>query len=700
MNLITKLTRSMQNLLLILLTSMLVAACGSSSDVEPSRTAAEGNGVTMGTVFGEQGPVANAAVIVKSREGHVLGSAVTNAQGQFKVASTQSGLFMAEAKESTGKVWYGMSLNGNMNVTHLGDWIIRLWYQAKGLDVSKIFAGLDASAPMPVLQELTVAANQILSVPANALGKGSIDLFGSELTPTLAKILQGTHIQPEGAISIKVPEAKFNGTYKIKSKLSKQGDVVFKGSEETESANVPLTKGPIEVNVGSVQSSGTTKRQLKRSGYGSNEHWMKDNWEFVKDKKLSELVIPGTHDSGTYQIYGLVAVDTPIAQNTAKTQTGSIGTQLKDGIRYIDLRVREARHSDCADPSVWWINHGNEWYSYRLQSALDEVKAFLAKPENENEVIILDLQATSTRYDDDRARDVLLAMIQDKLKGFLAKNEGDWRWQNATMSELVKNNKRAIVLLENNLYEKIKEPDFKPGCGVSKIDYQNFANRTVDQISHYVEYSNVDDIKKLIVDAQLNSKASQSSGNKVLFAQYDTATRAGKLRVLQLVTRPSNLWYVASGALAITPIIGSGYPNDLLSYATLAINSQLNYKVPTNPITIAGQSISVAFGGDYKDYLAESGCQSGWLGKRLRMGIQGESDQWNAPNIIIVDNYVPQRARAGSEYAWVLPDFKNGQWVMDKATGFVDMIISLNRISREDRPLREVTDMQDGQCLQ
>lgn len=701
MNLIAKVKCSVQNLLLILLTSMLVSACGSSSDLEPSRSATEGNGVTLGTVFGEQGPLANAAVIVKSRDGHLLGSAVTNAQGQYKVASPQSGLFMAEAKESTGKVWYSISQNGNMNVTHLGDLMIRLWYQAKGLDVSKVFAVLDASTPMPVMQELTVAANQILTVPANALGKGSVDLFGNEMTPTLSKILQGTRIESGGAIRINVPEIKFTGVYKIKTRLSKQGDVVYEGSEETESANVPLTKGSIDAIVG---SSGSAKRQLKSSSAGSNEYWMKDNWEFIKDKKFGELVIPGTHDSGTYKLSWGTGGD------TAKTQTNSIGDQLKDGIRYFDLRVREASHRGCADYSVWWIYH--TWDSYRLQVALDEIKAFLSKPGNEKEVIVLDFQDTKIIYDDGRARDVLLDLIQNRLGAYLAKNEGGWTWQEATMSDLVANNKRVIVLLENFLYTNISKPDFKPGCGVAKIDYRNFSNRTSEMVSAYDEdYAKTyHQIKYLIAseldqaymnsDLWLRQKANYQDRYNIYIREvvkagmakelydltypdsallaskpdspsdferkmdkrvvnYKEFQKTNKLRVMQLVSRPSNSWYAAATA---APFGG----DDLLTYATREINTPLNFM--------------------------ESGCQEGWMGKRLRMGVEGDSTKWNAPNIIIADNY------KSSE--WVLPNYRNGKWVKDQNATFVDMAISLNKIKRDPSRLQNATNFEDGICLQ
>ncbi|MDF9828775.1 phosphatidylinositol-specific phospholipase C domain-containing protein [Parabacteroides sp. PF5-6] len=57
------------------------------------------------------------------------------------------------------------------------------------------------------------------------------------------------------------------------------------------------------------------------------------NWmEFVDDEKfLSEINLPGTHDSGAY-------FSVPLADKLWKDQDRTIAEQLKDGIRYLDVR--------------------------------------------------------------------------------------------------------------------------------------------------------------------------------------------------------------------------------------------------------------------------------------------------------------------------------------------------------------------------
>lgn len=51
------------------------------------------------------------------------------------------------------------------------------------------------------------------------------------------------------------------------------------------------------------------------------------------NKRLSEMTIPGTHDSGTYTLG-----DGPV-DSAAKCQTQSIAEQLNNGIRYLDIRL-------------------------------------------------------------------------------------------------------------------------------------------------------------------------------------------------------------------------------------------------------------------------------------------------------------------------------------------------------------------------
>ncbi|MBL8299374.1 MAG: hypothetical protein JNN30_13630 [Rhodanobacteraceae bacterium] len=132
-------------------------------------------------------------------------------------------------------------------------------------------------------------------------------------------------------------------------------------------------------------------------------HWMQDYDARISQRTLASLVLPGTHDSGTYAIafdstiandgnvptwvnfaYGLPVIGrtvTEVIASWAKTQALTIGEQLNAGIRFFDLRVLES---------------GGEYYmvhtlfSANLNDALSDIAAFLRT--NTKEIIILDFQ--------------------------------------------------------------------------------------------------------------------------------------------------------------------------------------------------------------------------------------------------------------------------------------------------------------------
>jgi 1-phosphatidylinositol phosphodiesterase len=65
--------------------------------------------------------------------------------------------------------------------------------------------------------------------------------------------------------------------------------------------------------------------------YGSNLNWMGKYLPFLRDQKITELTVPGSHDSGTYKTTGAL-------KELALSQNISIQQQLQLGIRYLDPR--------------------------------------------------------------------------------------------------------------------------------------------------------------------------------------------------------------------------------------------------------------------------------------------------------------------------------------------------------------------------
>jgi len=100
------------------------------------------------------------------------------------------------------------------------------------------------------------------------------------------------------------------------------------------------------------------------------------------DRLISDLSIPGTHDSGTEE-----SGDGP-----AHTQNFSIERQLRDGIRFLDIRLKD-------DPyhSTLQVYHGFVHCKLEFDEILDWCKAFLDA--NPSEVILMSIANNNDNQD-------------------------------------------------------------------------------------------------------------------------------------------------------------------------------------------------------------------------------------------------------------------------------------------------------------
>lgn len=92
----------------------------------------------------------------------------------------------------------------------------------------------------------------------------------------------------------------------------------------------------------------------------SHENWMREDFAILKEKTLDKIVLPGSHDSGSYNLKLRLAPDAPIevrelisrlgifglkkfilkiVKKWAECQNHNILNQLNCGIRYFDMRV-------------------------------------------------------------------------------------------------------------------------------------------------------------------------------------------------------------------------------------------------------------------------------------------------------------------------------------------------------------------------
>ncbi len=145
--------------------------------------------------------------------------------------------------------------------------------------------------------------------------------------------------------------------------------------------------------------------------------WMSE----LKDEvKLSDVVMPGSHDTGTYGMNCL-----------AETQNSKVSMQLAYGVRYFDLRLKEKNDN-------LYFYHSIVNKNYEFSEFCEEIITFIE--ENPTEFLILDFQ-----HFGNGASTKVLKMIGEKLspQQYAVKTNEDL--SNLTMGKIRQNNYKYLI---------------------------------------------------------------------------------------------------------------------------------------------------------------------------------------------------------------------------------------------------------------
>lgn len=103
--------------------------------------------------------------------------------------------------------------------------------------------------------------------------------------------------------------------------------------------------------------------------------WMGNNGYWLGQRPLNQVIMPGSHDTGTYG-FGSLTYE--------RTQDSDLYTQLVAGAREFDIRAKPS-----ADGSKLVINHGGSNSDLDLQSLFDGLARFTKSPGAERELIYI-----------------------------------------------------------------------------------------------------------------------------------------------------------------------------------------------------------------------------------------------------------------------------------------------------------------------
>ncbi|EME7218975.1 hypothetical protein A5816_001349 [Enterococcus sp. 3G1_DIV0629] len=284
-----------------------------------------------------------------------------------------------------------------------------------------------------------------------------------------------------------------------------------------------------------------------------NRNWMS---QLRDDVRLSELSIPGTHNSATATYRGGFS-------SYVRTQSIDIRRQLDNGIRFLDIRAR-------AIDDVFTMHHGAYYLNQNFGDVLNKTVAFLR--DNPEEVVYMRLKQEYSSVNDHTFNHILnTRYLQDS------------RWRdyfyygnaNPTLSET----RGKIVIFRNFLGNNVGIPY------PSSFDIQD-----------YWDPVNPND-KRWAVEQQID-RANQSRGtNDVKYINFLSANGFWSgVQGYAAVTNPFTYRRILHRNIRHVGIVPSDYPSEKLVNAIIDINHRLLKNTESR--------------GKYHGYIASIQCQA------------------------------------------------------------------------------------------
>ncbi len=183
------------------------------------------------------------------------------------------------------------------------------------------------------------------------------------------------------------------GEYKARIIVYYTLDVVPPAGQDVWISNLPCSEDGIFEETVIVRSAETPDRHggteykktvsVTTTG-GDLARWMEREKETIGGRQLRNVVLPGTHDSGSFD---------PKLGGATQTQDLTIGQQLKYGVRVLDFRVARARKGkDGLVAGRDYLHHnGYMQPSMNLEIAMQEIVDFAET--HRGEIVILKLDA-------------------------------------------------------------------------------------------------------------------------------------------------------------------------------------------------------------------------------------------------------------------------------------------------------------------
>jgi len=168
--------------------------------------------------------------------------------------------------------------------------------------------------------------------------------------------------------------------------------------------------------------------------------WMGSVAESCPEISLGDMVIPGTHDSGSYSIDGL-----KLFSAVARTQNVTVLEQLHRGARFLDLRIAGSGNNVS-------IFHGCV-QGGKFERTLDDIHLFCQ--DFPGEFVIIEIVAEYGRAFNPLQKQKTLEMLKQSLGDKLYTGDLD-KLMTTPVKKLVTDGKQIAVILHPRIYDKFQ----------------------------------------------------------------------------------------------------------------------------------------------------------------------------------------------------------------------------------------------------
>lgn len=176
----------------------------------------------------------------------------------------------------------------------------------------------------------------------------------------------------------------------------------------------------------------------------ANDDWMTKLMAVSPEKKIRDLVIPGTHDSASVTISNWAPFSA-----VGLCQNVSVNEQLRRGARYLDLRVGGTTDSTLVDDT--FICHGM-LKGGLFPDVIEEVHQFLC--DYPREFIVLEVIYDPNKHEMSSEQRLRVLQLLSSTFDEMVTQEDVNSWfnlKNLTLGELEKKKKNIIVLIDDRI---------------------------------------------------------------------------------------------------------------------------------------------------------------------------------------------------------------------------------------------------------